>query len=128
MDLIVEKEGKILLIKRKDEPFKEMYALPGGYLECGKENLKQAGARELYEETNLRTNLENLFLVGVYSEPNRDPRGHVISHAYFVRDYTGDAKAGDDAKELAWFELDKLPKLAFDHDKIINDFLRLNGR
>ncbi|MEK6758101.1 MAG: NUDIX hydrolase, partial [Nanoarchaeota archaeon] len=77
VDLIVFFDGGIILIKRKHEPFKDCWALPGGFLELGKETLEQAAVRELFEETSLITNPEELKLVGVYSDPRRDPRGHV---------------------------------------------------
>jgi 8-oxo-dGTP diphosphatase len=121
-DLIVLYEGGIVLIRRKHEPFKDCWALPGGFLECGKETLEQAAARELFEETSLVTNPNELRLVGVYSNPRRDPRGHVISHAYEVKNYSGKLKANDDAAEVKVFR--ELPKkLAFDHEKIIKNYL-----
>ncbi|MDO8622760.1 MAG: NUDIX hydrolase [archaeon] len=126
VDLIVKDESnRILLIKRKHKPFKNCWALPGGYLECGKETLEEAGVRELKEETNIDINPQDLMLIGNYSSPNRDPRGHVISHAYFVRKYSGTPKAGDDAAEFGFFYEKEFPELAFDHRKIIGDFLKL---
>lgn len=122
VDLIVEEAGEILLIKRKRNPFRGYWALPGGFLNCGKENLEQAGIRELKEETRLRARTRDLRLIGVYSDPGRDPRGHIISHAYHVTRYRGKPRAADDAKEYAWFDLDALPRLAFDHKKIISDY------
>ncbi len=124
VDLLVEKEGKILLIERLRNPFKGYWALPGGYLDCGKENLEEAAVRELEEETSLVTRVEDLELVGVYSDPERDPRGHVISHVYFAKKYSGKLKAADDAKSAKYFSFDELPQLAFDHNKIIGDYLR----
>lgn len=122
VDLIVRKQEKILLIKRGEEPFKGMWALPGGHIEYGLETLEEAGVRELLEETNLRTSIQDLRLSGVYSNPDRDPRGHVISHAYSVENYEGTPKPGDDAAELAFFPLNALPELAFDHKQIIEDY------
>lgn len=123
VDLIVPHNRGIVLIKRKHEPFKGCWALPGGFLELGKETLEQAAARELFEETSLRTNPEELKLVGVYSNPDRDPRGHVISHAYEARNYSGELKANDDAAEVGVFR--ELPeKLAFDHKKILDDYFK----
>ena len=119
VDIIVVKLNKILLVKRKYGPFKDMWALPGGFINYGKENLEQAAARELLEETGLKA--IDLKLIGVYSESHRDPRGHVISHAYYATTH-GEAKANDDAKELKYFSLYRLPKLAFDHKKIIKDY------
>lgn len=123
VDLIVLCNGGIVLIKRKYEPFKNYWALPGGFLELGKETLEQAAARELFEETSLRTNPKELRLVGVYSNPGRDPRGHVIAHAYEVRNYSGELRANDDAAKVRAFK--KLPdKLAFDHKEILSNYFK----
>lgn len=122
--IIVTNKNELVLIKRKDEPFKNFWALPGGFLEYGKETLEQAGVRELYEETSLKTSVENLRLIGTYSRPQRDPRGQVISHVYEVQQYSGTPKANDDAKEIKKFQISEIPKsLAFDHAEIINDYL-----
>lgn len=120
-DIIVENEGKVLLVKRKNPPYREMWAIPGGFIEYAKETLEDAARRELREETGLEA--LNLTLVGVYSAPDRDPRGHVIAHVYSA-EVNGRPKNGDDAKAVKFFSLDKLPKLAFDHDKIIKDYIR----
>jgi 8-oxo-dGTP diphosphatase len=122
VDLIIVNEKGTLLIKRKDNPYKDYWALPGGYLECGKETLEVAAVRELGEETSLKANISDLELVGVYSDPKRDPRGHVISHAYEVKKYSGIPCAADDAKDIGFFKV--LPELAFDHAKILNDFYK----
>jgi len=122
VDLIVSCNGGIILIKRKHEPFKDYWALPGGFLEHGKETLEQAAVRELFEETNLMTNPGELGLVGVYSDPKRDPRGHVISHVYEVRNYSGELTANGDAAEVSIFR--ELPDiLAFDDKKVIKHYL-----
>ncbi len=129
IDVIVVKEDKVLLVKRKHPPFKRSWALPGGYLKYGKETLYQTAVRELREETNLIVSESDLELLGVYSDPGRDPRGHVISHVYIARKFSGVLKAGDDAQETSFFPINKLPKLAFDHDKILKDYLvKLNKR
>ena len=129
VDLIIENDKEeILLIKRKNEPFKGYWALPGGFLEYGKETLEQAGKRELEEETCLKTETKYLELLGAYSSPDRDPRGHVISHIYVVIKYLGEAKANDDAKDLNWFSKNNLPKLAFDHNKILEDYFNWKER
>lgn len=122
IDLIIEKNEKILLIERKYEPFKGKWALPGGFIDYGKETLEKAAVREGGEETSLKIKLKDLEFFGVYSSPNRDPRGHIISHVYIVKKYSGELKANDDAKQVRWFPLYELPKLAFDHKKIINDY------
>lgn len=123
VDLILSRGEDILLIKRGGEIFNGYWALPGGFLDCGKESLEEAGARELREETGLVVATSDLSLVGVYSDPNRDPRGHVVSHSYYAKSFEGELKAGDDAKEARWWRLDDLPNLAFDHEKIICDYM-----
>lgn len=124
VDLIVFLDGGIVLIKRKNEPFRNYWALPGGFLDHRKETLEEAGVRELREETSLVASVDNLKLMGVYSDPERDPRGHVVSHVYEVFSVTGALKANDDAKEVKIFR--ELPEnLAFDHRKILdNHFLK----
>jgi len=122
VDGIIIKDKKILLIKRKNEPFAGMYALPGGFVEYG-ETVEHSIEREILEETGLVSRVDRI--VGVYSSPERDPRGHTISIAYIMKIVDGKAKAGDDAMDLKFFSIDKIPVLAFDHNIIINDALRL---
>ena len=114
--------GEILLVQRGGEPYKGMWALPGGFVEAD-ETLEQAAARELEEETGLRrARLEQL---GAFSDPDRDPRGRTISFAFTVRvGPRAVVRAGDDADATRWFPVGKLPKLAFDHRKIIRRALR----
>lgn len=121
-DLILEDEEGILLVMRKNPPFQGCWALPGGFLEPGRENLKQTGIRELKEETGIIAREEDLVLIGEYSSPERDPRGHVISHAYYVRKYEGREIAGDDAARVKRFQRNSLPQLAFDHARILQDY------
>ncbi len=115
--LIPYKEG-ITLIKRANPPYQNSYALPGGFVEYG-ERVTDAAVREAYEETGLE--VEILKVTGVYSDPDRDPRGHVISVCYLSRPVGGELRGGSDAKEARVFELDELPELAFDHLQIIED-------
>jgi len=122
-DIIVERDRQVLLIKRKHEPFRDMWALPGGFLEYGKETLEETAVRELMEETEILVNGRDLRLFGVYSNPKRDPRGHVISHVYIAGNFNGQPTAGDDAREVRFFSLDNLPELAFDHKEILQDYL-----
>lgn len=128
VDLIVENNEEILLVKRKNEPFKNYWALPGGFIEYGKESLEEAAVRELHEETSLISSVNNLQLIGVYSHPNRDPRGHIISHVYHVSFYSGLIKAGDDALRVKKFPINNLPKLAFDHEKILHDYIKWRNK
>ena len=118
VDAIIPYEGKIVLIKRRNEPFKDHYALPGGIVEYG-ESVESALIREVKEETGL--DVEIYRLVGVYSDPNRDPRGHFVSVCFITVPKGGTLKADSDAKEVALFELSRIPKLAFDHNKMIDD-------
>ena len=118
VDAVIPYKGKIVLIKRLNDPFKGYYALPGGIVEYG-ERVEDAVLREVEEETGLRGKIHSL--VGVYSDPNRDPRGHFVSVCFVVLPTGGELKAGSDAKEVSLFSLDALPKLAFDHEKMIKD-------
>ncbi|MCD6494024.1 MAG: NUDIX hydrolase [Archaeoglobaceae archaeon] len=117
VDAIIPYKGKIVLIKRANEPFKGYYALPGGIVEYG-EKVEDALLREVEEETGLKGKIYKL--VGVYSDPNRDPRGHFVSVCFVVK-CKGELRAGSDAKEVRLFDLENLPKLAFDHEKMIKD-------
>lgn len=126
VDLIVERKEEILLIKRRDYPYEDCWAIPGGFLDYNKETLENAAVRELKEETSLVVKEKDLRLLGVYSEPTRDPRDHVISHVYIVDKYSGNLRAADDASDVKFFSLDSLPSLAFDHHRIIKEYLRCN--
>jgi 8-oxo-dGTP diphosphatase len=119
-DGIVTRNHEIALIRRGKEPFRDSYALPGGFLNYG-ETLEHCVVREVQEETGLKTEIVDL--VGVYSAPDRDPRGHFVTAVFHLRPIGGSLKAGDDAKEAEWVPLDRLPKFAFDHGKIVQEFL-----
>lgn len=109
---------KVLLVKRRIDPFIGQYAIPGGFV-LEDEDLEQAAARELREETGVSdVYLEQLYSFG---KPDRDPRGRVVTVAYFAL-ISADRKlkAGSDAAEAAWFPMDNLPPLAFDHATILN--------
>ena len=118
VDAIIPYQGKIVVIKRRNEPFKGYYALPGGIVEYG-ETVEEAVLREVKEETGLDVKIHKL--VGVYSDPKRDPRGHFVSICFITLPVGGELKAGSDAKDIALFSLDNIPKLAFDHNKMIED-------
>ena len=110
---------QILLIKRLNDPYKDFWALPGGFVDEN-EDLETAAKRELLEETTIR--IFKVEQIGAYGTPNRDPRSHVVSVAYFSEvDLFTEAIAADDAKEVRWFNLNELPPTAFDHGLIIND-------
>jgi 8-oxo-dGTP diphosphatase len=121
VDSVILFENGVVLIKRKNPPFQGSYALPGGFVEIG-ESTEEAVIRESWEETGLQIGLVGL--VGVYSDPNRDPRGHVVSVCYFSRG-TGQLVSGSDAKSAEVFPLEDLPRLAFDHHMMIRDALGL---
>ena len=115
----INKEYQVLLIKRAQDPFRGSYALPGGFVEM-KESLEQGAERELWEETGVQ-NIQ-LTQIHTFSEPDRDPRGRVISTAYgavIEEDDRIHIQAGSDAAEVGWFNLSDLPVLAFDHKLII---------
>ena len=119
VDIVIETAGGIVLIKRKNEPLG--WALPGGFVDYG-ETLEQAAAREAKEETSLT--VTGLRLLGCYSDPQRDPRRHIIS-TVFVATGEGEPHAGDDAAGLEIFPLSALPApLCFDHRKILEDYER----
>lgn len=123
VDIIIDigkgklEESQIVLIKRKNPPFG--WALPGGFIDYG-ESAEDAARREAFEETGLEITLTDL--VGVYSDPLRDPRQHTISTA-FSAIAQGKPAAGDDAADVRIFSRDSLPdELAFDHSKILADY------
>ncbi len=120
VDGVIIKEGKILLIKRNREPFKNKWSLPGGYVEYN-EKVEDAVIRELSEETGLKVEIKKLF--GVYSDPCRDPRGHTITIVFLMNIFGGILKSGDDASDARFFDIKSIPALAFDHEKIINDVI-----
>lgn len=121
---IFENKLKVLLVKRAIEPFRNAWAIPGGFIKEN-ESLDQAALRELKEETGVSTGyLEQLYTFG---EPKRDPRGRVISTAYFAlapASKTGTVIEHIDVSEARWFSISNLPRLAFDHKKILNYALK----
>ena len=121
VDAVIVKEGRIALIKRKNEPFKGKWALPGGFVDYG-EKTEDAAVREALEETSL--NVELLSLLGVYSDPKRDPRGHTVGVIYLAKPVGGELKAADDAAEAKWHDISQPVELAFDHGIIYADALK----
>ena len=121
VDIIIElldHAGCIVLIERRNPP--HGWALPGGFVDVG-ETLEQAAVREAREETGLKIKLKTL--LGCYSDPQRDARGHTVS-AVYVAEAEGEPKAGDDAGKVAVMDALNPPKLAFDHALILSDYRR----
>lgn len=116
-----ESPQSILLIQRKNDPFKHKWALPGGFVEMD-EDLEDAAIRELMEETSIEFSSLNQFKT--FGSLNRDPRGRTISIVYYkMLKKEIDAVAGDDAGAAKWYSMSDLPGLAFDHFAIIEDFM-----
>ena len=119
---------KVLLIQRDNEPFEGKWALPGGFAQVG-EPVEKTALRELEEETNLK----NVFLEQLYtfSAPDRDPREHVVTVAFLalVNLVEHEVHASSDARGAAWFDVDDVPSLAFDHNEILRvAYERLQGK
>ncbi|MDQ3361517.1 MAG: NUDIX hydrolase [Actinomycetota bacterium] len=117
VDVVIPSEDGIVLIRRASDPFEGRWALPGGFVEVG-ETIEAAATREAAEETGLAVEL-----VGLYSDPDRDPRGHNVSVAFLARVVGGDLIAATDATEVAVIDPDSV-ELAFDHRSIIADAMR----
>ncbi len=128
VDAIIRKNHQLILVQRRYPPHKDKWALPGGFIELG-ERVEDAVRREMKEETNLDVKVERLF--NVYSDPNRDPRGHMMTIVYLCSIMEGSPNilGGDDAKIAKFFDIEEIKKinLAFDHNKIINDYLNLKS-
>ena len=119
--VVITKEGqpKVLLIQRGFDPYKGCWAFPGGFMNMD-ETTEECAFRELMEETGLK--VEELHQIGAYSKVDRDPRGRTITVAYLaIIDSPLEVKGQDDAERAEWFPIDKLPKLAFDHEEIMFD-------
>jgi 8-oxo-dGTP diphosphatase len=120
VDGILPFEGGIVLVRRGREPGRGRLALPGGIVEYG-ETVETAVRREFLEETGLTTRVVRL--LGVYSDPERDPRGHFISLLFELRYEEGDIRPGDDAAEAVVMPITDITDLAFDHGNMVNDYL-----
>lgn len=111
----------VLLIERGIEPFKGNWAFPGGFLKMD-EDAESGARRELREETGFESSSIEQF--GTFSEVDRDPRGRVITIAYYALVQKGDVVGGDDAAQARWFPINEVPQLAFDHDRILRVALK----
>lgn len=124
--VIRDGNSRVLLIRRGNEPFKGAHALPGGFVEVG-ETVEAACRREVREETDLE--LGELRLLGVYSDPGRDPRGHTVSVVYLA--LLADApepRPGSDASSAEWVSDWRHLSMAFDHARIIADAEKAVGQ
>ena len=123
VDVIIETDGGIPLIRRGSPPFKGSWAIPGGFVEDD-ETVEEAAAREAREETGLE--VRSLRILGVYSKPGRDPRGRSITVAFIAKASGREPVAGSDAAGVSLFDPCQLPDdLAFDHGEILGDYLSL---
>lgn len=123
-DCVIFQGDAVVLVKRKYDPFRGHYALPGGAVEIG-ETVEDACRREMREEIGL--DVRNLRLIGVYSKPDRDPRGHTVSIAYLADADVSKIKAGSDAAAAEVVENWRDITLAFDHREIIEDAVRMGA-
>jgi len=126
VDIVIEENSLILLVRRKYEPFKDHLEPPGGFVEEG-EKVEDAAIREVREETSL--DVELVDILGVYSDPNRDPRGHTVSTVFIAKAIHNNngkinAVAKDDAAGIKWLSIDAVDneKLGFDHRHILSDY------
>lgn len=123
IELVNQPGQPIVLIERKNPPYG--WAIPGGFVDVG-ESVEAAAIREAKEETCL--DVELVTLLGLYSDPARDPRGHTVTAVYVARSM-GTPMAADDAKSLASYTMDQLPSsLAFDHDVVLQDYQHYRER
>ncbi len=125
VDCVMFHNSTVVLIRRAYEPFKGWYALPGGFVEAG-ETVEEACRRETREETGLI--VKDLRLIGVYSDPARDPRRHTVSVAFLGEADISSLKAGDDASAAELVVDWQHAEIAFDHKKILHDAWRLHNR
>jgi 8-oxo-dGTP diphosphatase len=118
VDAVIVTGDGVVLIKRKNPPFQGMWALPGGFVEVG-ETTETACMREVEEETGLKVEIGKL--LGVYSDPKRDPRGHSVSVIYIVKPVGGKLGADTDAEDVGLFKDLSRVELGFDHAKVLRD-------
>ncbi len=118
VDIIIQVDGGVVLVERKNDPFRGCWALPGGFVEYG-ETVEEAARREAEEETGLKVSLREL--VGVYSDPDRDPRGHTVSVCFLADKAGGELRPATDAADVKVFKEVPSSNLAFDHEKILKE-------
>jgi ADP-ribose pyrophosphatase YjhB (NUDIX family) len=121
VDVILQRGSKVLMVRRKKDPFKGQLALPGGFVNEG-ETVEDAMKREAMEETSFE--VEPIEILGVYSDPKRDPRKHIMTVVFVGITIGGSGKAGDDAASIEWVELEGIEsqQIAFDHSAILRDY------
>lgn len=121
VDVIIQRDSKVLMVRRKNQPFQGQLALPGGFVNEG-ETVEDAMKREAVEETSLE--VEPIEILGAYSDPKRDPRKHIMTVVFVGIIVGGSAKAGDDAATIEWVELADIERqqIAFDHAMILHDY------
>src|SRR5215211_6207598 len=122
VDVILQRDSKILMVRRNKDPFKDRLALPGGFVNEG-ETVEEAMKREAMEETSLE--VEPVDILGVYSGPKRDPRKHIVT-VVFIGIIVGgsSSRAGDDAASIEWVKIADIERqqIAFDHAQILRDY------
>jgi 8-oxo-dGTP diphosphatase len=121
VDVILQRDSNVLMIRRKNDPFKDHLALPGGFVNEG-ETVEEAMKRETMEETSLE--VEPIEILGVYSDPKRDPRKHIVTVVFVGIIVGGDIRPGDDAASIEWIKLADIQhqQIAFDHAQILRDY------
>lgn len=121
VDVILERDSNVLMVKRKNDPFKDHLSLPGGFVNEG-ETIEDAMKREAVEETSLE--VHPIDILGVYSDPKRDPRKHIMTVVFIGIIVGGRIRAGDDAASLEWIKLPNFERqqIAFDHAQILQDY------
>ena len=124
VDGVIVEKGKVLMVKRASYPFIESWVLPGGHVEYG-EKIEKAIKREIKEELGISVKIKKI--IGVYSDPKRDPRYHTVSVVYLLEKNKDKIRLNYEASEFKYFSFKKLPlKIGFDHRKILNDFKKSN--
>ena len=123
VDVILERDSNVLMVRRKKDPFKDYLSLPGGFVNEG-ETVEDAMKREAMEETSLE--VHPIEILGVYSDPTRDPRKHIVTIVFIGIIVGGSVRAGDDAASIEWIKLADFKRqqqqIAFDHAQILHDY------